>query len=117
MDATLCGVDIYCKEYKRIKSVCQCNNYGGVGVTKGVAAGLSDVNKQYDGLYYVAACVFMRHHSHLKNPYRRLLVSQGWEMSHSRNLFTLSSLPRKLLERTLKQNKNPQTQAFLLVVS
>ena len=63
MDATLCGVDIYCKEYKRIKSVCQCNNYGGVGVTKGVAAGLSDVNKQYDGLYYVAACVFMRHHS------------------------------------------------------
>ena len=57
IDNTLCNVDIYLKDGKRIKAVGQWNDSGGGGVTKGEAESLFDVRGQDNPVYYMAACV------------------------------------------------------------
>ena len=117
IDATLCDVYIYYKDSKRTKAVRQCTKSIGVGVTEGASAGLSAVKRQYNMVYYVSTCVLHAASKFYKIPWRRLLMSRGWERRNSRNFFTLAGLSRKLSERTLKWNGNPITQASLLGAS
>ena len=75
--AILCDVDIYCKDEKKTKYIGQCNDYGGGGVTKGAAEGLSAISKQDKAVYYVAECMLHAASKLLKNDTEKTFVESG----------------------------------------
>ena len=77
IDDTLCDVDIYCKDEKKTKYIGQCNDYGGGGVTKGSAEGLSAVRKQDDAVYYVDECMLHAASKLLQNDTEKTFVESG----------------------------------------
>ena len=75
--ATLFDVDIYHKDSKLTKSVGQCNNSVGGGVTEYESAGLSDVRQQDDAVYYVSACVLHTASKWLQNSMEKTFGESG----------------------------------------